>query len=338
MISFRTYADADALPDTWEELAQHAGNRYLSREYLRFTHSTNHFGQEYVMGFRKSTPVSLAVTHQQRVSVFEMMRHVPKPPTTMTFISPPASVSAPGITAVDAMALYDTVSHVAEQHAFTTVLNMPTDTTWPGWITLNGYPICALDITWNSFDEYVGSLRSSYRRHCKRVLQQGSELRFEFLQDTATQFTTEHYDLYTQVFRRSLSKVERLPISYFARGLGSIVSIHHPSVPTPLGFAQIYHHDDSMIFGFVGIDYVHNEHWCIYQNLLLWLVRHAIDSHASHLVFGQTAEDAKCRLGAISTPTAVLFRPRNPLRRWMHCLIGDRLSYQSPTTTFRVFK
>jgi hypothetical protein len=70
----------------------------------------------------------------------------------------------------------------------------------------------------NTFKDYMSSLRSSYRRRLHQAIEKGKDLRITRLEPEA--FTSDHYKLYADVYKRSDNKLELLPIEFF-REFGS---------------------------------------------------------------------------------------------------------------------
>ena len=81
----------------------------------------------------------------------------------------------------------------------------------------------------------------------------------------------------------------------------------------PVGFVQMIENGAELVFAFVGLDYDCNATYDIYHNLLLRMVAYAIDGGFERLELGQTAEDAKLRLGGRYRPLRMHMRHSNPL-------------------------
>jgi predicted N-acyltransferase len=155
-------------------------------------------------------------------------------------------------------------------------------------------------------DEYTAALRSRYRQCVRRSLDksQAAGLRYERLTDTGTilgLYGPSLHRLYEAVALSSEHRLELLPLSFF-HGLAR-------RLPGRVGLTVVYDGNrvaafnwnlfdgETYHFLFAGLDYDLNPNVDLYFNLMYAEMDHAFRAGAESLVFGQTADDFKTRLG-----------------------------------------
>jgi predicted N-acyltransferase len=153
---------------------------------------------------------------------------------------------------------------------------------------------------------YVGALRSRYRQ-CVRKSQNKSraaELRYERLTDTdaiLARYDASLHRLYEAVALSSDHRLELLPLSFFqglARHLPGLVGLTLVLAGDRVAaFNWNLLHDGVYHFLFAGLDYALNPSMDLYFNLMYAEMDYAFRAGALTLVFGQTADDFKLRLG-----------------------------------------
>jgi Acetyltransferase (GNAT) domain len=158
----------------------------------------------------------------------------------------------------------------------------------------------------SDLDSYTAALRSRYRQCVRKSLakSRAANLRFEHMTDTAAilrLYSPSLHRLYEAVALSSAHRLELLPLEFFhnlARRL-----------PGRLGLTLVYvgdrvaafnwnlFHGDVYYFLFAGLDYDLNPSLDLYFNLMYAGMDCAFRAGAQRLVFGQTADDFKVRLG-----------------------------------------
>lgn len=175
------------------------------------------------------------------------------------------------------------------------ILNADEDLDFLGFAKGYTLPTCILKITWGCFNDYLFSLRSHYRYRYKKAIKKAENLCIERLKDNFD-FNPKHYSLYEQVYNTSQYKLEKLTIDFFKKSSSSIIEFK--LLDEPIAFIQYTIVQKQMVFLFGGINYSLNAKYDLYLNMLLYLVRIAIENNCTLLNLGQTAEEMKCKLGA----------------------------------------
>ena len=179
------------------------------------------------------------------------------------------------------------------------------------------------DHRFSAIESYIAALRSRYRQCVRRSLEKShaAGLRYERLTDTAAilrLYGPALHRLYEAVALSSAHRLELLPLSFF-HGLAR-------RLPGRVGLTVVYHGDrvaafnwnlldgETYYFLFAGLDYELNPHVDLYFNLMYAEMDHAFRAGAETLVFGQTADDFKTRLGCHQERRFFYVAPSGPRR------------------------
>lgn len=308
------FRSALTLPPEWDTLC--GENLYLKREFLAFIESVDSCDQTYCI-FRDArgsidTILMTYVRHNFNLFMFTPV----KASLRMTFVYVPLSVTRPGFVCrgktTDQVAAY-----VKSIKGYTLFLNTSKGFLLPGFIQLKTFPRCVLDLRWRSFDDYLKSLRSGYRHRYKKALAKSKSLTYRILEDNRA-FDDLLYALYCEVYGNSPYKIEKLSKEFFQGTFFKIGVFEKAGVP--VGFIQLIENRPELIFEFVGFDHRLNHDHDIYISLLLKIVEYGIDRQFARIDFGQTADEAKIKLGSRYQPLYALLRHSNPL---VHSITGN---------------
>jgi hypothetical protein len=301
------YTSAHELPMEWDDLC--GDNPYMRREFLRFIESVDCCNQSYA-AFRNSRGAidTIVMTYVRRH--FNLLMFTPvKVGLRMTFVYVPLSVTRPGI-----ITRGETVADVAcflrNIRGFSGVFNTTRDFRLRGFGQATTFPRCILDIKWNSFAEYLAALRSGYRHRYKKALHRSEGLAYRMLSDNR-EFDDRLYGLYEEVYNASPHKIEKLPKEFFRGPFFKIGVLEKAGIP--VGFIQLVENGPELVFEFVGFSHELNNEYDIYICLLLKIVEYGIEHSFERIDFGQTADEAKLKLGCRYEPLYVLLRHSNPL-------------------------
>jgi 8-amino-7-oxononanoate synthase len=176
-----------------------------------------------------------------------------------------------------------------------------------GFETFFGFPRAVIPVVWNSFDEYVASLKSESRRTARRAR---SRLRQPGVKaETVIDFAAhaeEMAALWHQTNSRATYQHEQLSARYFceiSRRLGArseAILIH--SEGKLAGMAACLLGDEELFFAHVGMADDRRPEDEIYRNLCTLALERAIDGGYRRLNMGITTYDLKFDIGAVSEP------------------------------------
>jgi len=321
---------AQDLPAEWDALV---GDNYaLRRSFLQDLEISQPCDQRYYMFHTSEGRLdSLLMTFRIRMN---LMQYTPFSwHEKVTMIHVPISVTRPALV-IGEQTRAEVEAFIAKIKGYTIVLN------WRGTGTLahltsgNMSPQLSLALHWKTFAEYLASMRSNYRHRYLKAQKKGQQLTFRFLENN-TDFTAEFYQFYAHVNKKSRIRIETLCLEYFRQSTGRILLCELAG--KPMGFMQLIENGSELVWAFVGYEPAHNHECDTYLNMLLFIVRYAIENGFTVLEMGQTAEDAKLKLGARYTPLRILVGHSNPIMNFSMHLSMPFLGYTPPPEHFHVF-
>ncbi len=177
-----------------------------------------------------------------------------------------------------------------------------------GFDRLFGFPAAVIPIVWNSFDEYVASLKSESRRRVRkaRLKLQQPGMKTEVVTDFAAH-AEEMLALWHQTNNRATSyQHEKLSARYFSEissqlGPRSEAILIH-SEGKLVGMAACLLGDEEYFFAHVGMAYDRRSDDEVYRNLCYLGLERAIQGGYRRLNMGITTYDLKFDIGAMSEP------------------------------------
>lgn len=328
----QTLHHAVELPLAWDVLA---GDNYaLRRAFLQALEAGNPCGQSYHLFHgpdgRLDSIVVTCIAPRLNITMYTSLSWRVR----ATLLHLPLSVTRPGFVLGDATRS-EVESWVRSLPGYVLIMNWTAPGTFAGATRGAMSWRVGLRLRWGTFEEYLGAMRSGHRHRCRLAQRRGSGLNFRFLEDNQA-FDERLHALYLRVNRRSRIRVETLGIGFFRAPVSRIAVCERGG--EALGFIQLVENGRELVFAFIGYDESRNREHDLYLNLLLFMIRHAIEGGFATLEMGQTAEDAKLKLGGEYAPLAVLIRHANPLLHWAVGRLLPHIDYRPPPDKFRVFR
>lgn len=160
-----------------------------------------------------------------------------------------------------------------------------------------------LEITWNSFEEYLASLSRKYLQRAKKIIDAKTNIEVKTLDNEEV----KHYlpkieNLYLEVVNKQDLKMGLLTGAYFLEmlnAMGNKFKINGYFIENELvAFASYFFYNEQLEIHYVGFDYEKNTIHKIYFNILFDAINEAIVHKTKVLHFGRTALDAKASVGA----------------------------------------
>ena len=327
---YKSIERAQDLPPEWDALC--VKNIYMSRDFLAFMERVNPCGQSYHLFYRDEKLYSCFMMFERRFNLFIFTKY--NIPVPMKFVYLPLSVSHPSI-------VWDEdrseVAAVLRRMKGTKIIINVGEEELDGFAKGHYLPICILENRWDSWEEYIGAMRSGYRRRIRQALEKGKCIRYRELPDNRD-FTDEMYGLYEQVFDHSEYSLEKLTADFFRNDIAKTILLEiNGSVEA---FLQLIEDrgNDMLIFEFCGYNYEVAHDYDLYYNMLAKITRYAIEKHFRYVQFGQTAYDAKMKFGARMYYNHYLLSHSNPLFNWLMKRHNAFLQYKVTDYSFHVFK
>lgn len=184
-------------------------------------------------------------------------------------------------------------------------------------------PNMVLDISpkWRTYEDYLGSLTSRYRKHAKEVdkdiVNAGFQLEVLPGADAVARHAEELHELYLQTHRNARLRLVTLSPTFLptlAETLGdgmrcTVVKRDHKL----FGFVTTIRDGEQAIGYYIGFDRQTNASVPIYFRLLQTVVDDALKLGCKSLSLGRTALEPKARLGARPDPLRLWIRHRIPM-------------------------
>lgn len=202
-------------------------------------------------------------------------------------------------------------------------------------------PTVVVQLGYDSFDDYLGSMRAQYRRRAHQTLRRSEGLRVEHL-DTFEALGGELARLWRMIFdRASELRREVLTPRYF-RAMsaleGSSALVLRREDGSIAAFALLFSDHPWLSFLQCGFDERTARQHGAYFRLLYEIVRVGIEGGFRQVDLGMTALGPKLDVGGVPVPLFALLRHRNPLvHRLIVTLANGRLG-PTPAEPRRVFK
>ncbi len=327
---YKKISSAKELPPEWDELCK--DNIYMSKNFLSFMEKANPCNQSYHLFYRDNRLYSCFMMFERVFNLFIFTPYHIK--CAMKFVYLPLSVSHPSIVFDD-----DTseVSRVLNSMKGIKILINIGEEELEGFTKGHYLPICVLENRWNTFEEYLDSMRSGYRRRINQALKKGKDIRYVTLDDNKD-FTEEMYELYDQVFDNSEYSLEKLSIDFFRNDIAKTILLQINGKTE--AFIQLIEdtNNDMLIFEFCGYNYRIAHDYDIYHNMLIKITQYAIENGFRYVQYGQTAYDAKLKFGAKMYYNYFLLSHSNKLLNRMIQKHIHFLEYKVTDYNFNVFK
>ncbi len=324
---------ANELPDAWDALADK--NPFLKKAFLNHMEKTCPQKMEYHLFFDDEAKLdSIMATYKtNNFPLFQNLRFKKKVKATLAYFIAPLSKES---FVIGSKTLFEVVEFIKSVKGLFMIPNIKEMHVFKELPSYEMIPAVIMKNDFETFENYCEALRSDYRRRLNNVLTKSEDLKVKFF-DTSIGFSKRMYSLYENVYRKADLTIEKLPFEYFKTDLFRLIVIYKDDIE--IGFFQLCLNNDELIFELAGLDYSVCKEYDLYPRLLIELVRYAIKEKAKTIDFGQTAYDAKLRLGGIAKKRFI--QGHHSIRLIHKFLIrnSNKLKYKGiPKTSYKVFK
>ena len=326
---YKRIEHAKDLPKEWDTLCKN--NIYMSRSFMKFMEKVNYCNQSYHLFYKNKKLYSCFMMFERKFNLFIFTKYKINVP--MKFIYLPLSVSHPSIIWDKDKKEVTKVLH--SMKGIKIIINVDKEEL-KGFAKGHYLPICILENKWDTWDEYINSMRASYRRRINLALEKGKSIEYELLKNNKD-FKDEWYDLYEQVFYHSEYSLEKLTADFFRNDISKTILLKINNKVE--AFVQLIEdrNNDMLIFEFCGYNYEIAHNYDIYYNMLATITRYAIDNKFKYVQFGQTAYDAKMKFGAKMYYNYYLLSHSNKLLNNLIKKYNSFLQYKVVDYNFNVF-
>jgi hypothetical protein len=306
---------AKDLPESWDE---HAEEYFQKREFLRHTEKYNPSDQRYYVLYADDTFRSGLIMYSLKL---DLLTYLPFSAKIRMHISGiPCSVSASGFVG-DTHCFPDFIARLKNhEKGFHLFLNLDTKPDITGIAAGRTLPTIILENSFTSFDGYLKSIRSSYRRRYKNISRKFKNISIN--SGPCSVFSKEMYQQYLEVLKRSKGRLERLTSDFFKYLPPAFRLTHFYDSKELVGWHITLKEENTFYYFLGGINYRQNNRYSTYFNILFDILKQGIESGAERIDFGQTAEIPKMRLGGKVAEKFMLANHSNLLLK--NLLIGGR--------------
>jgi len=289
----REIHEASGLPAEWDDLA---AEYFQTKEFLVHSEKYNPCNQRYFTIFLDGQLKAGAVMYTLKLNLLTyLFGNGIKIP--MNILGIPCSVSSGGLTG-DKEYYQKLFEHLRYKvRGLLLALNMDFKPVLPGFIVGKTLPTIIVHNRFKTWDIYIRSLRSSYRRRYNRIIEHF--LNIDKRTGPCSEFSNEMYRQYLEVLRRSKGKLETLELPFFQNLPGNFILTSYYDDSRLAGWHITTGFRDRYYFFMGGIDYMLNRNFFTYYNMLFNIIKHGIEANASVIDMGQTAEIPKMRLGGV---------------------------------------
>lgn len=318
------------VPNEWDSLIE--DNLYLSKEFLSFIEENDKCNQKYYMIYddndKLDTIFMSYVRNDFDIATFAKFDMVT--PTTLIYV--PLSVTRPGL--MGNKCIDYAFKYIKKIKGPKMVLNLK-DYNPKGYAKGMNCSKCIFHNRFKTFDDYMNSLRSNYRRRYKKAFDKSKNLTIELLDDN-TKFSEEMYDCYLQVVNKSSMVIEVLPIEFFRGKYFKIYVLRNET--KVVGFFQLIENQEELIFEFVGVDYNYNDEYDTYHRMLLEIMKYGINNGFKTIDYGQTADEAKLKLGCKYEMLYAYLNHSNKLINMLYKILVRFITFKPLEEKYNVFK
>ncbi|WP_291570122.1 GNAT family N-acetyltransferase [Clostridium sp. UBA4548] len=324
-MNIKVFDEVEEVPNCWDEAVEKSP--LLKRKYLKLLEKTNPCGAKYYFVTDEDENKYCFVTYKLKLNMFTYSKL--KLDIPITIIGVPASVSASGYCCEKEAIFLKVLKSIK---GIKVVLNSNDKFKE----LKRGYtlPDCIMELPWNSFQSYLEAMKPSHRYRYNKIRKHGKLLDIREL-EKQERFTGELYKLYENVYNKSSFKLEKLPIEFFRENSAdtTVFTLEGKTV----GFVQTFKEEETFYFLFGGIDYSVNKKHSLYFNMLYHIIARAIECGAKSIKMGQTAEDAKLRLGCIIEEKYLYIHSSNRALNKIIQYLVPFLSYKYNFKKYHVF-
>jgi predicted N-acyltransferase len=196
---------------------------------------------------------------------------------------------------------------------------------------------------WRTFEDYLASLNSKYRKTCKQIDKDVAKAGCQIEEFNDVGEIERHADalhgLYLQTHSNARLRLVTLPVTFLPRLTRELDKDIRWSVIRRdgrlVGFVNTVRDGETAVGYYIGFDRAANAEVPIYFRLLQAVIEHAIQFGCRKLSLGRTALEPKARLGARPEPMRVMVRHRIPMlnvivRGLLHTVSHDEAPERNP--------
>lgn len=329
--SIKCLKSTSLLHPDWDSLAQHF---FQKKAFLAHLHQYNPCQQRYYELYDEDKLVAGTIVYTLQVDILTFA-NIPSP-FKMQIIGLPVSVASPPMIGEEAYFEYLLNQIISREKGLILGINFTEDYLKNKVINLRTLPTFTLRSDISNYQEYLNAIRHPYRRRLKRMEKNFENVRSETT--SCTQFSPEHYQLYLEIMKRTTTKLETLSFESFQNlpdnfELNTFYNSHNM-----ICWNITCKDEDTFFFYFGGMNYGLRDHYQAYNNSILAILKSGLQHNFNTIDFGQTAEVAKSRLGAIPEERRMFLFHHRKFFFWLINVFKGLISYDKICPQVHVFK
>lgn len=192
-------------------------------------------------------------------------------------------------------------------------------------------PTCIFNQKYTNVNEYLNTLRASYRRRINKAINNTKDIKIKEINDNSIDI----YNLYLNTYNKSNYKLEKLEKGFFEKI--NATKLVFTKNNKPVGFTLLKINNNKLIFMLCGMDYSIDT-TDLYYLMLYKIVEYAIKHKCNEIDFGQTSEETKLKFGSILERKYFYIHHSNKLLNKIASLIKGLLEYKYKFPNYKVFK
>ena len=186
---------------------------------------------------------------------------------------------------------------------------------------------------WHSMTDYEKALKHKYAQRYRKMIKPFEAVSIkEFSIDDIKKYQTEIINLYLQVTQKQMVSMGILNADFFIelkKALPENYKVCGYFYENKLiAFSSAIFHDGEYDMNYIGFDYAFNGKLNLYFNILFHCIEMAISHHATKLILGRTAIEAKAIAGCEPDYRFSFYKLRNSVVNWFFQKISKSFKEQ----------
>lgn len=298
-------------------------NYPFNKETLKLLKEENLFHQEYYY-IKRNNDYAFFVLYKNKMNLLTFSKL--KLNYNLNVIGYPLSLSNKGYITNNEEMLFDYIKTIKGAKL---ILNVEDKKTYKSYLRGHTLPTCIFKNDFKTFEDYLNSLRSSYRRRINNAIKACKNIEIEYNNDT------DIYNLYLQTYNKSNYKLEKIEKEFFNKIDAQKIIFKENNIKK--GFVLIKEHDKKLTFMLCGMDYKYDT-TDLYYYMLLEIIKYAINNNIKLIDFGQTSEETKLKIGCTIEKRYFYANHSNKIMNFIVSKSKDLLEYKYENKTYKVFK
>lgn len=298
----------------------------FDREFINLLKEENLFKQEYYY-IKQKQDFAFFIAYQMQLNIFTFGKF--KLNINVKVIGMPCSISENGYYTNNEEMMLEYIKTIRGPKI---VLNVKEVIQVPDITVGNTLPTCVFINNFKDIDEYILSLRSSYRRRINKAIKNCNDLNIVELKGKCPKNV---YELYLKTYEKSAYKLEKLEAPFFDKIDADKIVFSRDGLE--LGFVLLKKNQEKLYFMLCGMNY-DTDTTDLYYYMLYKIIDYAIKNNCKYIDFGQTSEETKLKMGAKISKRYFYAHHTNKVLNKIIKMNKSLLEYKYKFPKFHVYK